>query len=335
MLKKYTNNLLRIVAISLLLIGLSACNDSSDGRSNDTTQVTFAISDAPVDDLSKVIITINQITLRRAGEDDIVINQFGNNHANTITVDLLAIPNNNSIVLVDSIDLPAGRYTQLLLSVLDNDINESYVEEKNGAIKPIKQPSNELKLGGFTIDTVGVQVFVLEFDLRQAMTYNPGPDRYILKPHGVRIVDVAVAGAVAGVVDPRLFNSHPLCETKANPTVGNVVYLYQGHRLNLDQLADNFDPITANNNAPSGAIAPFSSAAADSAGNYNISFLPMGDYTIAFNCAAAGDHPEIYDGLVIPSPDEQWHEIRVIAGKTYQCDFLLGSSGCVDTITKQ
>ena len=47
-------------------------------------------------------------------------------------------------------------------------------------------PSGELKLGGFSVSATSSQIFVEGFGLRQAMTYNPGPDRYILKSRGVK-----------------------------------------------------------------------------------------------------------------------------------------------------
>ncbi len=166
-----------------------------------------------------MVITIDAMELRRkdSGECDddpatgdcVFIDDFTEDGevVDTITVNLLDLQDGDNQIIIQDLELEAGEYDQLRLSIIDEDINFSWVKETANAdvLKELKVPSGELKLGGFTVESGGVQVFVIEFDLRKAMTYNPGPpgpDRYILKPTGVRVVEVAAAASISGTVDP-------------------------------------------------------------------------------------------------------------------------------------
>jgi hypothetical protein len=340
-------NILRVGLMILLPLVLSACGGGGSGGSSGGGNniapgtVSFGISDAPVGDLSKVVITIDEIELRRKDSDDcdgdlesddcVYIDHFTDGDLadqETVTVDLLEWQGTDNKVIVEGIELPAGEYSHLRLSIIDEDINFSYVEEETaGEQKLLKVPSNTLKLGGFTVESGGVQVFVIEFDLRRAMTYNPGPDRYILKPTGVRVVDAEAAASISGVVDASLFDSSSPCDTKEDPSAGNLVYVYEGHNLDADNLADNFDD-SATPPAPDTAIAPYSSQAASEDGSYNIGYIPPGNYTLAFSCEAKEDDADLYDGIEIPSPNTEIVELVLDVGESRTCDFPIENGDC-------
>jgi hypothetical protein len=348
---------LQIVLLSIPLV-LTACGgggssggsagsstgDSGGSSSSTPGSVSFGISDAPVEDLAKVVITIDGIELKPQEGDDcdddletddcVFIDHFTDGDLTdqeTVTVDLLEWQGTDKKIIVEGIELPAGKYGQLRLSVIDEDINFSYVEEQvSGEQKLLKVPSDTLKLGGFTVESGGVQVIVIEFDLRKAMTYNPGPDRYILKPTGVRVVEVETAASISGEVHSNLFNGNGSgpCSEKLEPTVGNLVYVYEGHHLqDATNLADNFDDSSAPP-APADAIAPFSSKAAAADGTYDIGYLPAGDYTLAFSCEAEGDNADRYDGIVIPSPATEIVELTLGEGESKTCDFPIEGGDC-------
>ena len=304
------------------------------------------MSDAPVGDLSEVVITIDGIELKRKGGDDcddetesddcVYIDHFTDegDDVDTVQVDLLTLQGSDNKIIVEEIELEAGEYDQLRLSVIDEDTNYSWVKEKatGDALKLLKVPSDELKLGGFTVESGGVQVFIIEFNLHKAMTYNPGPDRYILKPRGVRVVDVETAASISGEVDSALFNGNDTspCNEKVDFNVGNVIYLYQGHGLNVDNLADNFDS-DVDDLAPDTAIAPYASeiiVEEDGTYTYEIAYLAPGDYTLAFTCEAEEDDSEILDGFAIPSPDTQIIELNIAEGDSRVCNFSLVGGSC-------
>jgi hypothetical protein len=334
-----------ILAASVLT-ALAACGGGGSGGGDTSSSpgtVSLGLSDAPVGDLSEVVITIDGIELKRKDGDDCddetesddcaYIDHFTDEGdvVDTVQVDLLKLQGSDNKIIVEEIELEAGEYDQLRLSVIDEDTNYSWVKEKatGDALKLLKVPSDELKLGGFTVESGGVQVFIIEFNLHKAMTYNPGPDRYILKPRGVRVVDVETAASISGVVDSALFdgNSTQPCSDKADINVGNVIYLYQGHGLNVDNLADNFDS-DVDDSAPDTAIAPYASEIVAADGTYEIAYLAPGDYTLAFTCEAEKDDSEVWDDIVIPSPDTQIIELNIAEGESRVCNLPLVGGSC-------
>jgi len=343
----------------LLSLGLLACGGGGGGGGSitsapDTGTASFGLSDAPVEGLSAVVITIDSIELRRKDSGDcdkdpvtddcVFIDEFTENNepVPTITVDLLDLQAGKNKIIVQGLELEAGEYDQLRLSVNDKDTAYSWVNEfdRGDERVELKVPSDGLKLGGFTVESDGVQVFIIEFDLRKAMTYNPGPpgpDRYILKPTGVRVVEAVPAASIAGTVDSALFiggdDTLSPCLDKiasGSEVEGNVIYLYQGHGLDPAKLADNFDSVLdaaepgPNGPAPVTAIAPYTSQQVDADGSYGVYYLPAGDYTLAFSCEAVDDDPEVFDGIVIPSPDTEPDttivELSLLEGEDETCD---------------
>ena len=326
--------ILTAVALALAACGGGGGSSNSDGG---TSKVSFAIADAPIDSADKVVITVDKVILRRNGDSDVVVERFtipslGVTDADTFQIDLLDYQHGLRALVVDDLVIPSGNYAHLILKVLDENVNYSFVRI-NGADTPIKQPSEELKLGGFSVIDTGVYTFTLDFDLRKALTYNPGPNRYILKPRGVNIVSDALASTLSGTVDDALFdvNTIPACASKTDPTIGNVVYLYQGHALDQTKLTDVYDPDIATG-VPVGALNPYAAANVyqDQLGQwrYTFGYMPAGNYTLAFSCNAAGDFAESYDGIDIPLPIDQLHEVVLTAGQTNTCSLPVSGGVC-------
>jgi hypothetical protein len=313
-----------------LLLSVQGCGDSGGGEA--TAPVSIGVSDTPVLGLSSVVITIDRIILNRAGRPDVVLDRFtserlGVMDADTITIDLLDYRGEDNLLIVGPVDMAVAEYQNLRLEILDHDMDLSYAEELDGTIRPIKGPSNELKLGRFEVENSGEQTFILEFGLRKAMTYNPGPDRYILKPRGVRIVEVARGTTIGGAVNPDLFDGLPPCDTKGDPLVGNVMYLYQGVGLDPTKLADNFDP-AMDTTAAASYLEPYAAETVAADGTYLFSYLPAGDYTLAFSCNALDDNPDRDDGIEVPSPADALLEVTTSPGEDWACDFGLPDDFC-------
>jgi hypothetical protein len=332
-----------------LAVALSGCGGgSSSDEEQANTPVSVLFSDAPVENAEKVVITVDAITFRRDGADDIVVDTFTSNElgivdADTFQIDLLEVQGNDNRLVIDSVDLPVGDYSHLLISVLDEDVNLSYVEEVGtGALKPIKVPSDVLKLGGFTVGDFSTQTFVVEFGLRQSLVYNPGPpgqDRYILKPRGVRVVDLENASTIMGNVNLSALHTVAPCDAKADTQVDNMAYLYAGHGLDASLLGDvfvsqaaaepgeDFDP-----NVPANVIAPV--VAVDVEGGdvngYLFSYLLDGDYTLALSCVATDDDPVVYNGIAIPAPGTEIVELSLGVEENLACDFPLVAGNCAN-----
>ncbi len=304
-----------LFGLSFLL--LSCGGGSSDSGSvitppsgNNMASFTLGLSDAPVDDADEVVITIESITFKKDDGNEVVFDTFNNEaegivDAETITLDLLQFQGGAQFNVLENVTIEAGQYNQVIVNVLDEDITMSYVTEIDGAVKSIKVPSDNLKLGGITFnESQQTQAFTIEFNLRKSMTYKPGPQEYNLKPRGVRIVDNSQAGTISGTVDIDAINLDQNCLAE-----NHLIYLYQGNELDASLLADSFDSEAANNGAPEGAIAPLDSASPtfdnDSQSyRYEFGFVPSGDYTLVYACNTGenGDDPEVYDGITLPNP---------------------------------
>jgi hypothetical protein len=316
---------------ALLTMMAMACGGG--GGSGATAPVSFGISDAPIEGLESVVITIDRITLNRPGHDDVVLDRFTNEDLDiydedTITIDLLDYRGEDNLLIVGPVELDVDDFQNLRLEIIDEDINLTYVvEEFDGMKRPLKVPSNELKLGRFEVEDSGEQTFILEFGLRKAMTYNPGPDRYILKPRGVRVIEVARGTSIEGMVDADLFDGAPPCDGKTDPFVGNVMYLYQGTGLDPADFADDFNP-EIDSEAAASYLEPFATETVATNGSYLFSYLPAGNYTLAFSCDAAEDDPEFDDDIIIPSPEGELVEVFMSPGERWACDFPIAVDGC-------
>lgn len=322
----------RLLIASLTASILISCGGGSSSDDVTESEVSIGFSDFPVEGASKVVITVDTLTFISDGER-IVVDRFssdslGISDADTFEIDLLQVQGEDYELVLDSVILPVGEYNDLRIGVLDEDTDLSYVEETEGAaVKELMVPSNEIKLGSFTVEARSTQTFVVEFDLRQAMTYNPGPDRYILKPRGVRVVSLVQAAVLTGNVDVLALSLDAACSEKEDPALGNMLYLYQGHDLNTANLGDVFDPDTATN-VPTEIVSPYAVAGLSETGDFQIAFIEAGDYTLAYSCLAEDDAAETFDAISIPSPAGSIVELSFVDGEDSYCGFPLDAGAC-------
>ena len=348
---KFANNVL----ISLFVVALaSGCSSSDSNDPVTSSNVDLSFSDAAVDGATEVVITVDKITFRPAGDgDDIIVDQFngdteadleteenleaeaeltgddetadaGSAETDTFTIDLLTVQGNDSRLVLDDIQLPVGEYSNMLLEVIDEDIDKSYVTDATG-VKTLKVPSQILKLGAFTITPNSKQSMVVEFGLQQSMTYNPGPDRYILKPRGVRIVSVDEAANVSGTIDHGLLQAFEQCDPTDLGGTSGKLYIYEGHGLDATALADNYDPAVAAD--ATNKVAPIASSSLD-AEIYVLSYLEPGNYTLSVSCHAEVDDADGLDNIVVPNPANQLTEISLSEGNSLVCSIPLDESSC-------
>ncbi|WKE65408.1 DUF4382 domain-containing protein [Gallaecimonas kandeliae] len=304
------------LALTLAALTLTACGGGSGGDTTapNSAVLSMSIGDAPVDGADKVVVTVNNIILKRDGDTDVVL-PVQDASGNPVQLNLLDYQGGTTFLALNNVTIPAGTYTDVRLDINDLTTSASYVETGDGIFE-LKVPSDQLKLGGFTASAGGQLAFTIDFNLRKAMTYNPGPQRYILKPRGISLEESAILGKIDGTVDPALAES---CNTGTDTNYG-FVYLYSGH--NLTNLADDFDAGAAG--APSDASIPVASMAVtlQDDGNpsttdpygYQFGLLMPGDYTLAFSCDGINDQPETYEGLTIPNPAGLVYELSLTDG---------------------
>ncbi len=330
--------LIAVILPALLSLGGCPCgfSCSSDSDRDDTTpaSLTLGFSDASLEDLKQVVIEVDSITFRRSGVDDVVVDSFtiddlGLVDADTFQIDLLEYRGRNQLLVIDDLELDTGTYTSILLTLLEDDLNFSYVEEVDGTLKVINGPAGGLALPGMLLSS-GAEGFTVEFGLAQSLQYQDSADTYLLAADGIRVIDTADAASVSGRIDSGLFDLETPCDEKADPESGNRVYLYEGASLGESQLADIYTSGNTNT-LPDGTVAPFAVATLventlTGSWEYAFGYLPAGDYTLAFTCDAADDDPVDYDAIVIPLPAAQSYQINLSTGERATCDLAEGAS---------
>ncbi|MGD8110650.1 DUF4382 domain-containing protein [Vibrio sp. TRT 17S01] len=323
------SDVLSLVAAMVAIIFLSACGggDGGSGTIGSTSRVSFSVSDAPVDSADEVVIAFEQIELVVDEETSVLID-VDDGVNDYVQVNLLDFQGTDAKLLVTEESIPAGTYENLILHISDES-GANYVIDNTGQVA-LKQPSNKLRLGGFEVTQDAVQSFTIEFDLRMSLVMrgNLGNNNgYILKPHGVTIVNNDSAVSLSGTVDPNLFDEGD-CATQD----GNMVYLYSGNGLDADLLIDLVDPedetFTGEPVIPENSIVPVTSVEVAENGSYEFGFLSAGAYTAAYVCDGESDDSIEYNPeVVIPaaptfaSPGVKLVEVTLENGIAAVADF--------------
>lgn len=265
---------MRILLLCLLPPLLAGCDffSRNDGR------LDLAITDAPVDDATSVIVRFTGVELRREdGEDEV----FPFDPPRDI--DLLALSGGDSELLLSGERLPSGRYERIRLRVASSPTTEaSRIVLASGGSFPLYVPDSAksgLDLNqDFDVSGDGRSAYTIDFDLRRSV-HNPasGGIAYELRPV-LRLVEDEQAGSIGGTV--------------ANAKIGSgcvpAVYVYSGNGVTPDDVdGSGTEPLSSARVLLSGA----------GGYRYQVAFLPEGSYTVAFTCDAGKDDPAKNDSL--------------------------------------
>lgn len=314
------------MGLAVASIMVQGCGSGDDTELESATVFSLSVSDAPVGNAMQVVACFSEIELKAVDSDndqnlvigldtntatanDLCTDPQGNGIPNTRGIDLLSLSGIDSEEILSGIEIAAGEYTQVRLSIsegsyaivdMDNDGIADDGDQDGFPDKiPVRVPSNELKLDGFIATAGGRTDLTVEFDLRKGMTNPAGQSGYILKPRGVRIVDNSVSGHIQGTVSEVLLSDN-MCNIAPIDLTESVasVYLYEGIDLDPTTLADN--------GGNEGQEALTSVAVLyDGAGNYNfeIGFVAAANYTLSLTCDEDSD-PEGDDELVFITSQE-------------------------------
>lgn len=278
-------NLSKLGSIGTACLLLAACGGSGDG-SNKTGELSLSIADAPIHDAQSVNIDFLGAVVKPAegpaiefffckdpinpDVDPPIVQQTEctDSDPHVETIDLLEQTGGASALLLDAVEVPAGRINWVRL-VLADPAGEIVLS--TGSF-PLSVPSGSqtgLKLNrGFEVPEGGEARVFIDFVVRKSIVevHSTVPPSYKLKP-SLRLVDEF--GAVEGEVDATLMTTECL---------GGSIYVYPGAGAAVDDIdRDKGDPLTsAMVVADGGSSTGFS---------YYVNLLEPGDYTLAFVCA--------------------------------------------------
>lgn len=298
-----------IAAVSAIAGGalLAGCGGSGGGDDG-TTAASFSVVDAPVDDADAVVVAFDKIVLYPSDGDPVTFELD-----EPKTIDLLQHQGSNDEMVFENVEAPPGEYDRIDIYIVDGAPN-SYVDDDTGrhnlfvpGNQGAGEPRHPLKLfEGFTLAAGNVTDFVIDFDLRKALT-NPigspgGEDNvYLLRP-SMRLINKLETGTISGTVEDALV----MDDSCTNNPVSGDVYLYTG--LGASPGDVNLDPATGDPDHPAEVdvgsgddddgntdeVNPLVTAEVTQNGDtgvweYSIDFVATGDYTIAFTCQSIDD----------------------------------------------
>jgi hypothetical protein len=260
---------------------------TSSGDSPSGSNFSLRVTDAPIDNLVKVVIQFTAIEMKlESGE------WFKYTLPAPQPIDLLSLQGLTTADLLINMPIKPGDYKQLRF-IVDNAPMANHVEKVGGGVENLDIPNGStvgLKVRQkFTIPNNRQMNFTVDFDLRKSVKRNRSNGRYRLKPKMRFAVDTDV-GLIRGAVAPILLID-PSC-SDVDVDTHNAVYVYNGHNLIPDDINElsllNVEPTTTttiNYNPVNGLYL------------YEAAFLPAGDYTVAFTCNSNLEDLEADDDL--------------------------------------
>lgn len=271
---------------------LSACGGSGGG--GDTGSLSLGVTDAPVDEADKVVVTFTGVEL--LDDQGTAVESF--TFAVPRSIDLLQLQGDQQSFLIQDEPVPVGVYREvrLLTSVPNASCNQvsgdpnpaSYIEidaVKYPLIVPSGGSSGFKVQGPITVAAGGSGAYTVDFDLRKSIAERGATGCYNLRPV-LRVVDNAQVGTLSGTVDAALL-ADASCTSDPLSGEGAAVYVFQG----ASQVPDDFDGADAE--PLTGALLTPVLGEGDVVTGfaYEVGFLLEGPYTVALSCQAGDDDP--------------------------------------------
>ena len=290
----------------LICSGLTACGtDSGSGSSSDTdagistpvtitqtgglvnkSSISLRLTDAPIDDLVRVVIEFTGVELKQNGNAWIRYDLV-----TPLSVDLLQLQGAITADLLSNVPVSAGDYRELRL-LTSNAAMAHFVEESSGGMEPLQIPGGSgaglTILKDFTITEQQASSLIIDFDLRRSVRSPGNSGRYQFFAV-MNLISAASAGNVSGTVDPALLTAGSCSDALVDTY--NAVYVYSGHNVTPDDIDQ------ANNNVEPFATTTINYDMATDKYIYTAAFLPAGDYTIAVTCNADAEDLNTSDNL--------------------------------------
>lgn len=267
------NKKVAVVFVAALAGALAGCNGGGSASAG-AASMTLGVTDTPVDGVQKVNVAFTGVDLM--GPNGLVQHTFSKEK----TVDLLTLQGNASETLLSGVNIPAGNYQWIRFDI---DTSNSDVIGKNGGqynLTILSSSQTGLKLvSGFTAAQGGQLDFVVDFDLRQAMTSTTTANgtTYMLKP-ALRLINKQKVGTVSGTTAGTVaIGSNTVAGANCDP----AVYVYSGASVTpggyLATVTNGTTPLTS-------ATVKLDSSTGSY--GYTVGFLAPGTYTLALTCSA-------------------------------------------------
>ncbi len=260
---------------------------TSTGLVSDEAGFSLRLTDAPIDGLTKVVLTFTAVELkmRKQGWTLYTLPE-------PRSIDLLALQGLSTAELLRNMPIEPGEYVRIRFFV-DTTPMANHVELLAGGVVNLEIPHGDTRgitlKHEFTIPEPRFVNFTVDFDLRTSVRLKKKKGIYRFKPQMRMVVDSDV-GYIRGSIDPS-FLLGKKCSDK-DVDSHNAAYVYQGH----DAVTDDINELSTTSNPPI-TTTTINYNKRKSLYIYEAAFLPEGDYTIALTCSADLDNIEADDDL--------------------------------------
>lgn len=245
--------------------------ESGNGRAS------FYLTDGPLEagNVSEVVISISKVEVF-GPEGWTTVKEYKSPQA----INLLDFQGGETFFL-DEREMVSGLYDQIRLGLSSSLTSGSenpahYIKFNDESIEEITIPSGAQTgykvVGDFTIPDGGVTSIVIDFDVRKSVVKAGNSGKFILKPT-LRLIEDANVGAIGGTINGEFD--------------GNlVVYAYDDGEYDENELEPNADGLMFANAVTNSNV--------DAEGNYNLAFLPSGNYDLVIaSFDAEGNFQEV------------------------------------------
>ncbi|HET8861056.1 DUF4382 domain-containing protein [Marivirga sp.] len=231
--------------------------ESGNGRAS------FYLTDGPLEgeNVAEVVISISKVEVF-GPEGWTTVKEFESPEA----INLLELQGGETFFL-DERELVSGLYDQIRLGLASSISSAEgefphYIKFNDDSVEEITVPSGTQSgykvVGDFTIPDGGVTSIIIDFDVRKSVVKAGASGRYILKPT-LRLLEDANVGSIEGAVTGNLDRNL-------------VIYAYESGAYNEGEMEPNADEVVFANAITNSNI--------DVEGNFNLSFLPSGNYDL-------------------------------------------------------
>ncbi|MCG9545321.1 DUF4382 domain-containing protein [Vibrio sp. Isolate33] len=300
---------------SLVLTGLVGCGGDS-GSSSSTTPITLSVSDAPVDGVKDVTVTLSKVALLpQQGGSPLVYDVYKKDENGDyvdengdplpdgadpipLSVNLLDYQGSDALPLIENEVVPVGSY-KLCVFAHDGDhpTDPSYVIENDDTNRELTVKGNgACPQGVGKEDNAGVLYFndsfnvnqqsndfVVEFDLRRGLKSSSTFPDYTIQRASVSLINTVETGNIEGTV---ALSTYDTCNGGDNTFVQSV-YLYEGNVDKADMApiggSDEVKPITSASVAMNQAQTNY---------EFSLGFIDPGTYSLGYTCTAQHDSDE-------------------------------------------
>lgn len=276
--------------LSVIVLTLTACGGGGGDPApveDATGVINIALTDATVDEVDVVNVRFTGLTLKpQMGGEIVYVFDAPKD------IDLLTLRGGVTAQLLPDSRVPVGAYNWVRLAVdaeFDN-VFDSYAMLTDGTQVELRVPSGSqsgLKLvSGFTITQDQSTNIVIDWDLRKALSDPQGQPGLHLRP-ALRVTDMAAFGTLNGTVAEALVEGDE-CTNDPIAGTGSAVYIYAGEVVDpLDIRGADTDPlVTATVSQDAGGVY-----------RYEVNYLSVGEYTVAFTCQASDDVPDSEEAI--------------------------------------